>query len=279
MGNIVWLASYPKSGNTWLRAFIANWLHDGERPQPIADLHRYALDEALPAWYADFVDGGDTTALDTAGITALRPRVHARIAELSAGSTFVKTHNMMGELGGVPLHNLAVTAGAIYVVRNPLDVALSVADHFGLSADDAIAFMGEERTGTLNDHLFVSQMLGSWSAHVGSWTAEEHPRYLVLRYEDMLEKPMKAFGRVLRHLNLAGDARRLKQATRHADFRSLRAQEGREGFAERSPHAQSFFRAGRAGQWRTQLTRAQVERVVARHGEQMARFGYLKGIR
>ena len=122
-------------------------------------------------------------------------------------------------------------------------------------------------------------MLGSWSTHVGSWTGEEHPRYLVLRYEDMIEKPVKAFGRVLRHLNLAGDARRLKQALRHADFRSLRAQEGREGFAERSPHAQSFFRAGRAGQWRTQLTRAQVERVVARHGEQMARFGYLKGVR
>ena len=279
MGNIVWLASYQKSGNTWLRAFLANWLQDGVRPLPLADLSRYALDEALPAWYADFVDGGDTTALDAAGITALRPRVHARLAELSAGSVFVKTHNMMGALGGVPLHNLGVTAAAIYVVRNPLDIVLSVADHFGLSPDDAITFMGEERTGTLNDQLFVSQLLGSWSTHVASWTSEDHPRYLVLRYEDMLEKPVKTFGRVLRHLNLAGDARRLKQALRHADFRNLRAQEGREGFAERSPHARNFFRAGRAGQWRAQLTRAQIDRVAARHGEQMARFGYLKGVR
>jgi hypothetical protein len=279
MGNIVWLASYPKSGNTWLRAFLANWLQDGERPLPLADLSRYAFDEALPAWYSDFVDDGDTTKLDAIGVTALRPRVHERLADLGSGSVFVKTHNMMGALGGIPLHNLAVTAGAIYVVRNPLDVVLSLADHFGLPVDDAISFLGEERTGTLNDHLFVSQMLGSWSTHVDSWTREPHPRYLTVRYEDMLDKPVKTFGRVLRHLNLASDARRLKQALRHADFRSLRAQEGREGFAERSPHAHNFFRAGRAGQWRTQLTRAQIDSVVARHGEQMARFGYLKGVR
>lgn len=279
MGNIVWLASYPKSGNTWLRAFLGNYLQDGPRPVQLSELSKFAYDEAQPELYRVHAPDGETAKLEPAAINALRPRVHADLAARVARTAFVKTHNLLGGFEGVPLQNLQVTAGAIYIVRNPLDVVSSVADHFGVSIDDAIEFMGNENTSTPNDELFVSQHLGSWSNHVASWTMDAHPRFLVLRYEDMLANPSKAFMRVARHLNFPSAPARLKKAVRFSSFAQLRALEERTGFVERSPHSQRFFRVGRSGQWRVKLSAAQVNRIVSQHGVQMARFGYTKGMR
>ncbi len=136
MGNIVWLASYPKSGNTWLRAFLANLVADAGAPLPLGDLPQYCEDEARPELFTALA-GRPSTDLTFEEICALRPRVHADIAARSPGTRLVKTHNCAGFVGSHPLHDASVTAGAIYVVRNPLDVAVSMMHHFGLDADAA----------------------------------------------------------------------------------------------------------------------------------------------
>ena len=120
MGNIVWLASYPKSGNTWLRAFIYNLVENPARPGEIARLPEWFEDESKPRWYQPYAAGGDVQSLDFDQVMALRPQVHQDIADSRVrGTVFTKTHNMFGQIGGVPVHNLTVMAGAIYVVRNP----------------------------------------------------------------------------------------------------------------------------------------------------------------
>lgn len=275
MGNIVWLVSYPKSGNTWLRVFLANLVADQPRPLPLAQLPRYADDEARAALYSEAA-GRPSTELDPAAICALRPRVHQRIAREARGTVFVKSHNLNGAFEGQPLHDWSVTAGAVCVVRNPLDVAVSMTHHFGLSIDEAIAFLANEETATHNEARWVTQILGSWSTHARSWADAASAKILVLRYEDLLDKPGKAFGKVARLAGLDHDRARVKRAIDHAAFDTLAALERKDGFIEASELTSTrFFRAGRANQWRELLSREQVMRIVADHRVQMQRFGYV----
>ena len=276
MGNIVWLASYPKSGNTWLRAFIYNLLENPVRPGDIARLPTYFEDESKPRWYQPYLAGSQASELPFEEAMALRPQVHQDIANSrERGSIFTKTHNMFGQLGGVPVHNMRVMAGAIYVVRNPLDVVLSVADHFGLSVDEAIEFMGNEETGTTTNEENVAGYMGSWSTHVASWTAQPHPSIVVVRYEDMQDKPVKAFGAVAKLLGLDRDRDRLRKAIRFSAFSELKKQELNAGFVEKSPNSRHFFRKGTRNQWTESLSDEQVRKIVTRHFEQMHRFGYV----
>ena len=274
MGNILWLASYPKSGNTWLRAFLANLVANRPTEVGLDELPRYGDLEARPDLFTQLA-GRKSIELDFAQILALRPLVHAQLAAAATGTVFVKTHNMAGVHEGHPLHNPAVSAGAIYVVRNPLDVVISMSHHFGISLDEAIMYLGNDSAATENSDLFVTQFLGSWSRHVASWAALESARILVVRYEDLLEKPAKWFGKIARLVGLDADRGRIERAIKHASFASLASMERRDGFVEVPIKGKHFFRSGRANQWRDVLSREQVMRIVADHREQMARWHYL----
>lgn len=277
MGNICWIASYPKSGNTWVRAFIANYLANERRPVDLNSLHERSQAEAKAWRFAAYVPGGDTTSLDVEEICAIRPLVQADMAREAQGTIFVKTHNFHGAYRNIPLHNAAVTSGAIYIVRNPLDVVISLANYFAFSLDEAIDFMAEELTGTMNEAENVPQVISSWSLNVRSWTETESASVVVLRYEDMLSKPLKEFRKIVKLLGLGRDDARLKRAITFTSFRQMQAQERQQGFAERHEDAERFFRAGRQGQWRDVLSAGQVARVVDAHREQMERFRYLPG--
>ncbi len=274
MGNIVWLASYPKSGNTWLRAFLANLIANRSTPVALDELPAYGRLEADPEIYSR-VAGRPSTQLDFAQLSALRPLVHAAIAAAAPKTVFVKTHSMAGVHDGVPLLTPQVSAGAIYVVRNPLDVVVSMSHHFAIDLDAAIDYLGDERAATENSDLFVSEFLGSWSQHVQSWAEMEGPRILVLRYEDLLDKPGKGFGKAARLIGLDADRGRAARAIAHASFSSLAGMERRDGFVEVPTKGKRFFRSGRSNQWREALSREQVMRTVTQHREQMQRFRYV----
>ncbi|WP_018971441.1 sulfotransferase domain-containing protein [Rudaea cellulosilytica] len=275
MGNIVWLASYPKSGNTWLRAFLANLIANRPAPVPLAELPSYGRLEAEPELYSR-IAGRPSTELDFAELCALRPQVHAAIAAAATKTVFVKTHSMAGAIDGVPLLTPQVSAGSIYVVRNPLDVAISMSHHFGIDQDAAIDYLNNENSATENSEMFVTEFLGSWSQHVKSWADMESERILILRYEDLLEKPAKWFGKVARMVGTE-DRARIERAIRHSDFRALAEMEKRDGFVEVPIKGKRFFRAGRSNQWREKLSREQVARIIKAHREQMQRFGYVPG--
>ena len=125
------------------------------------------------------------------------------------------------------------------------------------------------------DENSVPEPVSTWSIHVKSWTGQPNPRLLTVRYEDMLDKPMIAFGNVCRFLGLRPPAERLERAVKFSSFDMLKKLEEEKGFKERSASAERFFRDGRQGQWREKLTGAQIGRVVAEHREEMARFGYV----
>ncbi len=275
MGGIIWLASYPKSGNTWLRAFLHNLLKDPAQPAEINQLDQFCLGDSQAQWYAHVAQGRKPIDMPVEEVAALRPLVHEAFTKAHPDTVFAKTHNLLGEAHGVPLVSMAHTLGAIYIMRNPLDMVISLADHFGLSLDDAIAMLADPNAGTPSTEASAFEFYGTWSQHVASWTAAQNDRLIYLRYEDMSAKPRRTFRRAAEFLGLNPPKARLDKAIRFSSFKVLRAQEAKGGFRERSANSKAFFRSGKSGQWPTVLSTAQVDAVVAAHHTQMERFGYL----
>jgi hypothetical protein len=274
---IVWLASYRKSGNTWTRAFLHNLVHvtsGQKRAQKINELDQFSVGSAGKPFFEEVV-GFELTDKHREQIAAARARVQQNMANAAEGLIFVKTHQAIVVDRGHPTINFAVTAGAIYIVRNPLDVAISYAHHQGKSIEFAIDFMNMKNAETSVTEKQVNETYGSWSQHVLSWTRKPHPAIYVMRYEDMLNQPQKTFGALARHLLFKPSESELADAIDRSSFERLREQEEKAGFKERPDEAERFFREGRAGQWKEVLTPQQIQRIVDAHGEQMQRFGYL----
>jgi hypothetical protein len=276
---LVWLASYPKSGNTWTRAFLHNLFKgmSGEAgTQDINGLNRFTAAVNGRELYAETL-GFKPTDEHRDQIAAARHEVQRRATEQFEGLIFTKTHQALMVDRGSTTINFAVTAGVIYIVRNPLDVAVSYAHHLGCSLDETIAIMGSANAEIPVTETQVYEVLGSWSQHVLSWTHKPYQALCVMRYEDMLATPERTFGGLARHLLLTPTPGQLAGAIDRSSFASLRAQEESEGFQERPSETDRFFREGRAGQWKDILTKKQVTRIVEDHSPQMARFGYLPG--
>ncbi len=193
MSGIIWLASYPKSGNTWLRAFLANLRGAADQPVDINMLREFGYSDSRAGLF-ERASGTDIEQLDEARLHRLRPHVHRFLAGLDREPVFVKTHNAVVRLDEIATITPELTAGAIYVLRDPRDVAVSFADHFALSLDDAVAALCREdyRLPTLGRNVF--SQLGSWSQHVASWVDASGLNAHVVRYEDMLAKPRPTFG-------------------------------------------------------------------------------------
>jgi hypothetical protein len=274
MGGIIWLASYPKAGNTWLRAFLHNLLLNPTQPAAINELDRFCKGDSQNYAYAPFVKK-PVAQLTDEEVMEIRPKLHQAIARSSKDAVFVKTHNALQAVLDTSLVTMECTAAAIYVVRNPLDVCLSLADHAGLDIDGAIAMMGDPAARTYTDDVNVFEFYGTWSHHVESWTGQPNPSLLTVRYEDMTDKPRATFKQVANFLNLSPSRQRLEKAIKFSSFKMLSRQEQKTGFRERSSHSEKFFRVGRTGQWRNILTTQQIDTVVSLQHQQMEAFGYL----
>lgn len=289
---IVWIAAYPKSGTTWLRTMLSNYLSHGDAPASInalvgqwgasardkfdqlmgidsSDLRPDELARHLPAFRELLAD-----AVCTQPIGAIESAAGPRLPY------FAKTHEaFQGPVGG-PRFSAVGTVGAIYLVRNPLDVAVSYAHHLQLPIEQTIRRMNrpdaDEVPAVSGIRNLLPNPLRTWREHVASWVDQKLVRTCVVRYEDMLSDPLAAFGKVVRFAGLQLQAGRLQRAVDHAAFPRLQAQEAERGFGERQQTAPCFFRAGVAGDWRRVLTRDQVQALVDAHGPMMARFGYLR---
>ncbi len=277
MGGIYWLASYPKSGNTWFRIFLRNLQENGAEPVDINDMATGGI--ASARGWLDEVLGFDTAELSQDEVERLRPEVY-RWSLRDEETGYHKIHDAYTLTSdGEPLIGREATLGALYILRNPLDVAPSAANHWHCSIDQAIDKMGQSGMALCRSRKAltpqVRQRLLSWSEHVLSWVDAPSLSVEAVRYEDMLDDPQATFGRATRFLQLPADPERVAKAIRFSDFCELARQEAEKGFRERPQKTERFFRSGASGGWRQKLTKEQIRRVIADHGEVMRRFGYL----
>jgi len=278
MGALVHLASYPKSGNTWVRALFAGYFGDRE-----FDLDALSeLDTTGGLRTLDDLLGVDPHLLQPDELQALQPAAaHLLHAELAShdGPVFQKLHSANVETAHGERLFPAGTCRVLYIVRNPLDVAASWAPFFGLSLDKAVDQLADPEI-ILNRRraahtAVVPEPLLSWSGHVRSWLDTPGLDLHVLRYEDLRAAPEAAFADALAFVGETAAPDRVAAAVEAARFDRLQAHETEEGFVELPPIARTpFFRRGRAGGWRDELSAAQARRVVEAHAETMRRLGY-----
>ena len=278
--SILWLVSYPKSGSTWARAVLTNYLEDGDAPASIEAL-------IAPCWgsergYFDEGLGVESSDLTAEEILRCRPQFQELLAEELPHPTVARAHDAyIRNADGAPVFSRRAAAGAVYLVRNPLDVAVSYAHHLRHGViDRAVAYMNDaasaEWASELRIHALLPQFLLTWSAHVTSWLEQEEIPVHVSRYEDRLADPVAEFGAIVRFAGFEWDEARLARAIEYASFDRLHAEEAEHGYSGvPRDNATPFFRSGKAGGWRTALDAHQVRRLVDAHGPVMARFGYL----
>lgn len=274
MGKLLFLASYPKSGNTWLRLLLANLFTNAKDGVSLDDVNLISVNDNLIDFYKT-IDEKSLASLTAADVAKLRHNAQRHIATLKPDTTFVKTHAALMPMAGVPPFASDVLAGAIYIVRNPLDIVPSYARHLDLSIDDAIHAVGLRDFVAPRYKYLLEYLQGSWGQNVGSWTTKPHPQILLLRYEDIVTDPISTFGSVVKFLGLDTPQERLERAIAHCDIDRLREKEKTEGFIEHVAKKGQFFGQGGVDAWRRELTEQQARRVVAQNRVQMERFGYI----
>jgi hypothetical protein len=282
------LASYPKSGNTWVRLLIAAASWEGGDAFDINDLppERGVAAARGPFDRLLLLDSG---LLRPDEIERLRPRVHEALAAgLDDGNDrhggtvqLAKVHDAYTlTADGEPL--LAGRRGAdaaIVIVRDPRDIAASLAYQRGGTLDEAIAFMNDPGAtlglGAQPQPQFRQRLL-DWSGHVSSWLEQRDLPVHCVRYEDLVASAAGALKSLLEFAGVDAADARLDHAARLTGFERLRRQERERGFREvfRPRPGQVFFRRGEAGGWRDELTPEQARRLEAAHAPMMQRLGY-----
>ena len=257
---IIWLASYPKSGNTWMRSLLAHYLMPPGKAPDINNLREFTTGDTRQDIFNAAV-GGVFNGKTVEDWLHARQKALRLIAGSKPNHHFVKTHCQPVKMGGMELIPSDVTAAAIYILRNPFDLAPSFARHQSCDVDTAIDRMSSDDT-MMGTPSGIFDALGSWDGHVDTWTNAPGLPLHVVRYEDLLDKPAKTMRSLLNDfLKAPLDSPKLAKAIKATSFSAMKKYEETHGFSEKPKEMKSFFTKGQAGVWREDLTPAQIEKV------------------
>lgn len=272
---IIWLASYPRSGNTWIRLLLAQVLKDEQTP---VDLN--ALPFANITRSRELVDdilGFESADLSEQKLEHLWPEVCHHIAATHSAPLFIKSHARYPVELSQRDELAQASAGVVLIVRHPADVAVSLSHFFDLSLDRAIEIMADPSfcynhpPGGILESL--PEWTGSWSTHLRSWLKSGLQLHLV-KYEDLSADPEATLRGILAFAGLPASSSALKRATQQTALANLQMIESLTGFREAPTHQRAFFRSGAVGHTPSLLTAAQVHALTLIHGETMKFANY-----
>lgn len=271
---INWLASYPKSGNTWVRCLLHAYIYGSIDFSSfygitISDLNAGAWFAASPyPW-------GMLTAEEKLLVRYSALMIMASVTSGGRSDRIIKTHCGNYRINSVDLIPSQLTRSAVYIVRDPRDVLISYSKHMGISIDKAIEDMSEERLSLDFEGTGILQPMGSWKHHVMSWYVEGtiFPK-IIIKYEDLLEDTEKEFRKILEIYfpDSKIDEEKVKLAIELSKFDNLKKQEEDKGFPEATKNTK-FFTTGRSS-WREILTKEQIQKIEEYNKEAMQRAGY-----
>lgn len=260
--SISWIASYPKSGNTWVRAFIDALTFSR------LDINNMLVPSDASATFLNFVSGKPVDQLSVLEQKMLRPAaLHFATCAWNYSvlpHPVLKTHWAWSDDFCIPR---PLTGKSVYLVRDVRDIAISYARHSDKTIDEVIERLSEPRHGTKKGH--IEQHLGTWSEHVLSWIRHEDVVRL-FRYEDMISDSLGVFSEIQGHLEIEGDT---QKAVALASLENLKKAEEENDFVERFGEGRFF---GNATDWRQELSKEQSDRLWRNHKAVLIMLGYEK---
>ncbi len=277
---IIFVASYPKSGNTWVRIIISSLLNNNKGLFEIKDLEKIKLFSQY-VYFSHFknLNYQSNGNLDFKYVTNNWINAQKRINEKSKRIRFFKTHSVRGVINGKFFTNEEVCLGYIYIFRDPRDVAISFSKHLGVSIDQAIEIMLFNNQYTTSA-LKVNEPVCTWKNHFDSWLDFKNVSHMIIKYEDVLENYRKTISDIIKFLNhfseinIKDDEKLLNNILKSTDFARLKKMEKQKGFKEASTHSK-FFREGKSGQWKKILTNSQIKQIEKELYQPMKKLGYL----
>ena len=271
----IFLASYPKSGNTWLRAIILSALQQ-KNIINIKDLSKIRL------------------LSDKMNFTSFKNKIYEKkglidydwmskniilcqkkLNENTKYNFFFKTHSVRHK----SFTNETVNAGFIYIVRDPRDVVVSLSNFSGINLDEAINQV------VFNKQLMTNangarELVSNWELNIKSWLEYKSVPCLFIRYEDLLIKPNNiilkiiAFINIITNKNILNNKKNIDKIIKNTSFKTLQLQEISNGFDEASKHSK-FFRSGTLNQWKGILSNTQVQIIDNNLQPLMKYFNYI----
>ena len=262
---IFWIASYPKSGNTWLRTLLSTYYYssDGVYDEKLLkNIDQFPTKKYLLDFEYNKKIIGDTCK------HWIRSQEKINIDKKLR---FLKTHNAFGKVNNFDFTNSENSIGCLYIVRDPRNVFTSVKNHYELETDKAIKWMTNEKQFIYDVQNFDDvgfsdfQFISSWSLNYKSWKVQKKVPTKFIRYEDLSERTFFLLKEIIQFINKVTnnnekiDLSKLKKAINSTSFEKLKEKEKTDGFSEAIPSKKEknkkipFFNLGPKNNWKNLL--------------------------
>ena len=282
---IFWIASYPKSGNTWIRALLSSYYYTEDGIFNESKIHN--IDQFPQKKYFKDFKYDKTIVNDTARLWL---KAQKKI-NLDKKLRFFKTHNAFGNLNGNPFTDNINSIGVIYVVRDPRNVITSLKNHYELNDNQAYSWMINENNYLYDIHNFEEdgysdfQFISSWSTNYKSWKVQKKIQIKIIKYEDLLNETYLIFKDLINFINMLVNngehinSDKLKKVIDSTLFEKLRKKEQDKGFTESvlsrdGKRKIPFFNLGPKNDWNKILNIKMVKKIEEVFADSMKDLSY-----
>mgnify|MGYP001249481685 CR=1 FL=1 len=278
---IIWLCSYPKSGNTYIRAFLSAYYFTNDG---IFDFELLKFIEQFPdkQFYKKFIKTKDEAA---------KQWLPLQKEFIKSGKIkFLKTHSAYGSYDKNPFTTPETTLGGIYIVRDPRNVVSSLMNHFSINEGDALKMMNNVhrnlRDRNDKDNYATYSFISSWDKNYKSWKLTKNINKILIKYEDLEKDIENTFLKIIKFTNKIMrkndeiNFEKLRKSIKTTEFDLLKKKEEKEGFDEAiyssdNSKTKAFFNLGRNNDYKKLLNNKTIKSIEESFGEEMKELGYL----
>ena len=276
---IIWLPSYPKSGNTLLRSILATYFFSNDGVFNFKHLYKIGQFPSLIHFERLGLDISDSDQIYK-NIIKAQELINSNSKDLK----FFKTHSALAKINDNDFTDFKNTLGAIYVVRDPRNVVTSFAHHYQVDIDEATRCLMNEKFWNYKNEKVPKTFLSSWSQNYNSWKNLKEKTYFI-KYEDLIKNKKAVIIKVFNFFNSLGikiklDMIKLNKIIKSTEFEKMKDLENKESFREsiidkETGKKRPFFNLGPQNDWKKILGEYNKEKIEKAFEKEMLELGYL----